>query len=225
MSIRAGAARFEITPPPGTPLMGYAARSGSSSGIHDPLFARALWLTVQEQFERGILFVSIDLCLLAVSQARELRERIAGRTGLDASRIVVACTHTHSGPETGIAAELRGEDLPGHWASISDGIVEAAAQARACEAPARLAFREVEVWIGRNRAVRDGAMDPTLLSLEVRGADDRVPGRGPGIGPPLIERDEEYVGASCSRHRPRIVEALRPVGCRAWARDSKTRWL
>ncbi len=42
MSLLAGAAAVDITPPVGGLMDGYGARSQPSQGVHDPLFTRAL---------------------------------------------------------------------------------------------------------------------------------------------------------------------------------------
>ena len=43
-TLRAGAARIEITPPVGIDLTGYLARQNPSVGVRDPLYVRALVL-------------------------------------------------------------------------------------------------------------------------------------------------------------------------------------
>ena len=42
--MRIGAAAIDITPPVGTALDGYGGRLDVSLGVHDPLYARALYL-------------------------------------------------------------------------------------------------------------------------------------------------------------------------------------
>ena len=42
--MRIGAAAIDITPPVGTALDGYGGRTDVSLGVHDPLYARALYL-------------------------------------------------------------------------------------------------------------------------------------------------------------------------------------
>lgn len=42
MSLWAGFAEIEITPPVGIELAGYIARDGVATSVHDPLYARAL---------------------------------------------------------------------------------------------------------------------------------------------------------------------------------------
>jgi neutral ceramidase len=42
--MRIGASAIDITPPVGTALDGYGGRTDVSLGVHDPLYARALYL-------------------------------------------------------------------------------------------------------------------------------------------------------------------------------------
>src|SRR5262245_5745025 len=57
--LHVGAATIDITPPIGYPLWGYAARRDQpSTGVHDPLHARALVLAVGKS---KLAIVSLDL--------------------------------------------------------------------------------------------------------------------------------------------------------------------
>jgi hypothetical protein len=93
----AGTAATDITPPVGVDLTGYVARLEASSGIHDPLFARALALKDGDQ---DALLIVCDLIGLEASFIREARRSIGRRLGLPTDAIMIACTHTHSGPAT-----------------------------------------------------------------------------------------------------------------------------
>jgi hypothetical protein len=165
--MKAGAAERRLELPSGIPMMGYGARTGTAEGLHDPLHARALYL---EQGGRALL-VQLEVCLLAVPQARALRERVAERTGLARDAVWIAATHTHSGPETGIAASLAGEAAPDWVAPVHDAAVEAAARAVASARPARAGFARAEAAIGRNRREADGLVDPEIVVLRVDGRD------------------------------------------------------
>lgn len=94
---QAGAAKVCITPPLGVDLAGYAARYEPAAGVHDDLFARALALQVGE--EKAVLLIA-DLLGLSAEFIAGLRALIEVRTGLPGERVMVACTHTHSGPAT-----------------------------------------------------------------------------------------------------------------------------
>jgi len=58
VSLKVAVAKTDITPPPGVPLWGFAARKTPSVGTLDPLFARVL---VLEADEKRIALVTLDL--------------------------------------------------------------------------------------------------------------------------------------------------------------------
>jgi hypothetical protein len=81
----------------GSPLAGFAARQGVSTGVHDDLFARAL---VLENADAAIALVSVDVLALPSEFVRRVRAMIQQRTGIQQDAIMIASTHTHSGPVT-----------------------------------------------------------------------------------------------------------------------------
>ncbi len=170
--LSAGVARVPLAPPLGVPLMGYGAREGVAVATHDPLFARALHLrSATGGARRGVLLVALDVCLLAPVQALGVRERIAAVTGLPVAAITVACTHTHSGPDTGLGDALEGRPPAPHVAALLDAAVRAGAQAARAAVPARLGVGHAEAAIGRNRRRSDGPLDRGVTVLRVDGAD------------------------------------------------------
>jgi len=173
MSLLAGAAEVEITPPPGIGLMGYGARIGTATGVHDPLHARALYLESSGEASEALLIVVAELCLMTPEQAHGIRSGIARRTGLKPQQILLSCTHTHSGPDTGLAELLAGHPEPPHVAALFSGIVEAAVSAWGERRPAALGFGRAEAHIGRNRRLADGPIDPELWVLNVESGDGR----------------------------------------------------
>ncbi len=149
--------------------MGYGARNGRAERVHDPLQARALYLQASSAAPSGgVLLLSADLCLIAPAQAHEVRQRIAAETGLPVRAILVGCTHTHSGPDTGLGAALGGQPPPAHVAPILDVLVEAGIGAHRAAVPARLRWLATTAAIGRNRRIADGPLDLEVLVLEVR---------------------------------------------------------
>ena len=97
--LRAGFASIDITPDQQFSLMGYDFRwtelPPGNSGVHDPLAARVLAL---DDGGGPALLVSMDICVIHVDLAREMRRRLAKKAGTSADRVLVATTHTHSGP-------------------------------------------------------------------------------------------------------------------------------
>jgi len=91
----AAAKEIDITPPVGSKLEGYIARKENSRGIHDPLMGAVLLIQVEKQ---TIALISLDYLALSTSTARQIRESVSLKINIPVQNIMVACTHTHSGP-------------------------------------------------------------------------------------------------------------------------------
>lgn len=98
--LRAGFSQADITPGPDCGLVGYEFRQtalpAGNSGIHDPLRARVL--VVEPPSQPRAVVVSLDLCILSVTAARRLRRIAARAAHTQPDRVIIVCTHTHSGP-------------------------------------------------------------------------------------------------------------------------------
>lgn len=92
-----GVAQIEVTPEVGIDLAGFAVRPQPSTGVHDPLYARALYLSDGAE---QLLWLHGDLLSVSDVLADRVRRHVAAQTGLDYSRIWISTTHTHSGPAT-----------------------------------------------------------------------------------------------------------------------------
>jgi len=93
----AGVSRRNINPPTGVDLTGYAGRMSGCVGIHDDLYTKALVLSDGNMTSA---VVTLDLLGLDSSSVRELREQINKLAGIPPTNILVAASHTHSGPAT-----------------------------------------------------------------------------------------------------------------------------
>ena len=129
--IQAGAARIEITPPVGYPLWGYAVRRDlPSTGVHDPLFARAVVLAVGQC---RLAIVSLDLGRARrCATVKAIRERSAETAGVEP--LFLVGSHTHHGP----ILELDNWPKEGkpYTRQLEDKIVAAIADAaKACAPP------------------------------------------------------------------------------------------
>jgi hypothetical protein len=161
--LEAGTSALALPVELGQPMMGYGARVGPAAALHDPLHARALYLRGRSD----CLILSLDVCLIAPAQADSVRAELERRTGVAAERILVACIHTHAGPDTGIAALAAGKPPPPHAAALFAAAVRAGEAAVKSAAPARLAHARAEARIGANRRTAGGPFDPEALVLRV----------------------------------------------------------
>ena len=91
---RAGAARVVITPPVGVPMSGYYYER-AATGVHDDLYAHALVFALKDTPMALVTCDLIGMDAHLVSKARQTIEDIAGIPG---DRVMISCTHAHTGP-------------------------------------------------------------------------------------------------------------------------------
>jgi hypothetical protein len=164
---KAGFGAVFITPPPGLKMAGFAARYQPAEGTHDPLRARAIALE-DAASRQPILLLAFDLVGLPKNLVADLRKGLAGRFTIDPARIILAATHTHSGPAMGDRGDVTQAEQ-----TYLQGLVEkaatAAGQALESREPATLQVGQAQaVEAGRNRSEIGGPTDPTTGVLAVR---------------------------------------------------------
>lgn len=89
-----GAAAVDITPPVPYRMEGYFSER-LSTGIHDPLWAKAL---VIRQGKEQLALVFCDLAMVSASVTTPARRMAEKQTGIPADHILIAATHSHTGP-------------------------------------------------------------------------------------------------------------------------------
>ncbi len=89
-SLYAGISEVDITPP-----IGYGQYRGPSTGIKDPLYAKAV--VFQEGNEKAALVVC-DVIGITREFSTEVRLEVSQQTDIPYENIIVAATHTHTGP-------------------------------------------------------------------------------------------------------------------------------
>lgn len=163
----AGAAKVDITPTEDLTLGGFGVLRGSE-GVHDPVWVRALAL---RRGDVTLVVVSADLVGLHNHHVRLVRERLAEAPGLRPEGILVHATHNHDGPDTMGFWALGVDD--DYMARVLDALTQAAREAVAALAPARLTWSRTQApaeGISRNR--RDPAViDRTVTALALDGLD------------------------------------------------------
>ncbi|HTU22639.1 MAG TPA: hypothetical protein VMG10_31660 [Gemmataceae bacterium] len=92
--LQAGVAVVDITPPRGYRMSGYF-RERLNTGTHDPLQAKALFL---RQGDEQAALVFCDLIGISREVSGRARELAAKKTGIPEDNILIAATHSHTGP-------------------------------------------------------------------------------------------------------------------------------
>ena len=151
----AGTANRIITPPLGCQMAGFDARKGTATDVHDDLHARAL---VLDDGRIQVALLSLEVIGVDRELADDMRGRFSANTGIPASNIVIAATHTHCGPVTFQHFFNQGQPLDSEYIRhLADQAVAAAEEAFAKRKPASIRAGMVPAeGIARNRRTDDG---------------------------------------------------------------------
>lgn len=173
-------AKTDITPPLGYRMAGYFYER-FATGEHDPLKAKAL---VLRQGQQEVALVFCDLLGPSLEVSRKARLEASRATGIPVTNIVVAATHSHTGP---LFDDVRGDrfhreaiarygydphepiDYP---AFLTRQIVQAIIEARSNVAPATLKVgitNQQGLPFNRRYLMRNGKVvfNPGLLNTNI----------------------------------------------------------
>ncbi len=209
----AAVVEVDVTPPIGVPMDGYGAREGNSIGVHDPLLAHALLLTLGEE---RVLLLTLDLLGVGLDFTRRARARIAEAVDVEETEVMLACTHTHSGPAgflprvSGLGAE---QDRELQEITLRK-LVGAARWAEDCLQPAEIGVEIGEVTgIGRNRNdPESGPMDPAVTVLRVDGdaGEPLAVLMNYGCHPTVLGYENRYLSADYPGAARRVLQTIYP---------------
>lgn len=208
-----GTATADITPPVGTPLAGNFRDDYASQGVHTPLSARAV---VVRQGGAAVAIVSADLLTVPEALVEQVRRRIGTAVGLSPSQVMVAVTHTHSGPAVElVAGPPAGEAV---FELLAQGMTEACVQASRTARPAGLWHATArddarQLVYNRRLRLRDGR---TVMNWTLPAADtiDRE------LGP--VDAELGVLLAGPQADRPEFVAVNVPLHAAVLAGDN---WL
>ena len=94
-ALQAGVSKVDITPPVGGKMAGYSDRGAKvSTGVHDPLMAKAL---VLKDDATALAIVTMDLVGVPSECVVPIKNGIREKTGVE--QVMLLVSHTHSGPD------------------------------------------------------------------------------------------------------------------------------
>jgi hypothetical protein len=163
-----GVASIPFPIPIGTPLAGYAARTGVAEGTLDELTIGAF---VFEHEDRRFVLVAADIVAVDAALAGD----VAAVAGLERRELVLCASHTHSGP-AGVVARLHPADVDRLDRELQSRFITTAAEAIAT---ARASMERVDLLVGvaetegiaANRNDPGAPCDPRLTVLATRRGD------------------------------------------------------
>jgi neutral ceramidase len=222
-SLRAGAARIDITPAPDAalPMSGYASRTEGFKGIHDELHVRAI---VVDDGRSQAALIACEVIGVSAALWEKIAERLTKETGVPREHVLLASVHTHAAPALGTYSEPAEGDVARRRAEyvqkFEDAVVTAVRQAQENLQPARVGFGTGIAKVNMNRRARnadggwmlgnnpDGVSDKTVavikfetLSGEPLAIFSNYAVHGTVLGPGNLQISSDLPGATS-----RVVE-------------------
>jgi hypothetical protein len=144
--IKAGASQRDITPPVGLEIQHYFRQS---VGVHDPLYARCLFLEDEEK--SAVVIVTLDLIMGGFDTCDYLREKILEQTGIKNS--LIAFSHSHSSAGLGPHGQTKVKnDVDSEWNDRTLGVIlEVVKEAKQRAVTVKLRSGRADVQVGFNR--------------------------------------------------------------------------
>lgn len=115
-------------------MTGYIVHAGAATGIHDPLYAKALVL--ENGATQGAIH-TVDVLGLHWPFVISVRTAIAAAAGIPAVNVLITCSHTHAGPATLFLEGCSAID-EGYLAHLHQQLVAVTHRAWTARQPARL---------------------------------------------------------------------------------------
>ena len=172
---RAGVATVDITPKTSLWMAGFAARTQPAQGTAQPLHAKAL--AIEDARGRRLVVVTLDLLGVTGAMAARIGTAVRARYQVPRERLLLASSHTHSGPVVDtqllVAYDVTPRqiaDIEAYTAWLEGQIVDVVGAALKALAPATLHAGETTTGFGANRRVQytpEGPVDHRVPLLRV----------------------------------------------------------
>ena len=166
-----GTAREKLVPPEGVELVGYP-KPRPNTGVAKDLYARAAVFGASGSDAPGAALIVLDTIGVRAELVATIRRKIAeGLSGLPAEAIMIAATHTHSGPrlydyvKDGKPMEADAETVE----LTVDGAVRAALAAWGDRVEVNARIGLTEAYWGSNRRVVDSDGVATNVWKDIEG--------------------------------------------------------
>ena len=175
-----GVAKIDITPSYAIRLTGYAVRKTESEGVAQQLWAKAL--AIGSDRESPAILITVDNCGVPAAIREEVVRRLANKQ-LQAERIAVCSSHTHSAPwVNGFAPNIFGETIPKeqqervdrYTRELTDALETVAKKALDETRPAKLTRGQGRADFAANRRTKGGPVDHDLPVLFVTDPDGKL---------------------------------------------------
>ena len=156
-----GASQANITPAFPVMMSGYEARKTPSTGVHDSLFATALYF---KSSKTSLLLITADIIGYSKPFVDETRKKISAITDIPSENIMITAAHNHGGPVTRAYEKEVPESVEKYVKELQDKFINLAVRASKKPVPFRMGtgkgictmninrraeFADGSIWLGR----------------------------------------------------------------------------
>lgn len=221
---RCGVAEIDITPKDHIGLAGYSKAGKIAKGMRYPLFARSLYLEDADGHKAAVCFLDLWCASRFLLHTAALLT-LTGHSGLDASQLILAGTHTHAGPgryfgnplyDTVVSLDC-GFDLK-VAGFLAERIAQSVNQAAQSAVPARLGIASAPVWyVSRNRAYPAFRENAEATTWNIDGPGQGAPPDLPEVSHFAIDPRVFCLAAVSDDTHPKLLGAFATFSCHATA--------
>ena len=174
-AVEMGASQINITPQQPVLMSGYDARKTPSTGVHDSLFASALFFS---DGQNKALMITADVIGFRAAFVDTTKKMISEKTGITADHILIIAEHNHGGPAIHTYEDKLLQANDDYVKELKEKLVTVAFDAMKEPVPfsmgigkgvcklninRRAVFADGGVWLGRNL---DGPCDHELDAVK-----------------------------------------------------------
>jgi neutral ceramidase len=156
--IKMGVSQVNITNPAPTVMSGYAARSEPSTGVHDSIFASALYFAGDKI---KAMIISVELIGFSSPFVDELKGDISKATGIPAENIMITAVHNHGAPSPRASESDKQNTVPAYVKFLKERLISMATAATKNPVPVKMGISRGECKMNINR--RALAADGTII--------------------------------------------------------------
>jgi hypothetical protein len=146
--VKMGVSQINITPPAPTVMAGYAGRTEPSTGIHDSLYASALYFSGEKI---KALILTIDLLSFTTAFVDELKTDLSKTTGVSPDNIMITTVHNHGAPSPRSTDSDATNTVPAYVKFLRERLIALSAAATKNPVPVKMGISKGECKMNINR--------------------------------------------------------------------------
>jgi len=156
-TIKMGAAQVNITNPSPTVMAGYAARTEPSTGVHDSLYASALYFTGDKI---KAMIITVDLIGFSTQFMDELKIDITKATGIPSDNIMITAVHNHGAPSPRTSDTDKQNTVPAYITFLKGRLMSMVKSATSNPVPVKMGIAKGSCMMNINRRamIADGSI-------------------------------------------------------------------